>query len=123
MGAHPASVRVTHGWHTAMAAKIGSGDLQDKGKAGVITIGAAIYNADTGVLLAEQEITSFVRGAGGFGPTPKVNRVPAAVAPNEPPSRPPDAILQVSPISTPWKLTSKSTGLIFCLCEASLEMQ
>eukprot|EP00884_Botryococcus_braunii_P015108 jgi/Botrbrau1/23599/Bobra.0141s0062.1 len=69
-------------------------DIKDKGKAGVITIGAAIYNADTGALLAEQEITSFVRGAGGFGPTPTVTRVPAAIAANEPPGRAPDAVVQ-----------------------------
>jgi hypothetical protein len=69
--------------------------VQDKGKAGVITVGAAIYNADSGELLAEQEITTFVRGAGGFGPTPPVARTPAAVATNEPPTRAPDAIVQV----------------------------
>ena len=39
----------------------------------------------TGRIIAENEITSFNRGAGGFGKRPPVQRKPAAVARNTPP--------------------------------------
>ena len=45
----------------------------------------ALRCAQTGRIIAENEITSFNRGAGGFGKRPPVQRKPAAVARNTPP--------------------------------------
>ena len=41
--------------------------------------------AETGKVIAENEITSFNRGAGGFGKRPHVQRKAAAIARNAPP--------------------------------------
>ena len=60
-------------------------EVQDKGKAAVVVIHTTSRCADSGEVVAENEITSFMRGAGGFGRQPRGQRKPAAVAPNKPP--------------------------------------
>jgi len=60
-------------------------DMQDKGKAAVIVIQTTSTCAETGQVIAENEITSFMRGAGGFGERPLASRKPAATAQNTPP--------------------------------------
>lgn len=52
--------------------------------------------AESGRIIAENEITSFNRGAGGFGKRPLVQRKPAAVARNTPPEWVLPACLQVA---------------------------
>ena len=53
-------------------------DIQDKGKAAVVVIEATSINADTQEVVAINEITTFVRGAGGFGElTPLTFTLPA----------------------------------------------
>ncbi|CAL8466654.1 g6190 [Coccomyxa elongata] len=66
-------------------------DVQDKGKAAVVVIETVSRSADSGKVIAVNEITSFMRGAGGFGKQPPAQRKAAAVARNAPPERPPDA--------------------------------
>ncbi|KAK9916735.1 hypothetical protein WJX75_006386 [Coccomyxa subellipsoidea] len=66
-------------------------DVQDKGKAAIVVIETVTRSADTGDIIAVNEITSFMRGAGGFGKRPPTERNAAAVARNAPPERPPDA--------------------------------
>ena len=44
-------------------------DVLDKGKAAVIVIGTTTKEASSGNIIAENELTTFVRGAGGFGKT------------------------------------------------------
>ena len=44
-------------------------DVLDKGKAAVIIIGTTTKEASSGNIIAENELTTFVRGAGGFGKT------------------------------------------------------
>ena len=60
-------------------------EVQDKGKAAVVVLHTTSRCADNGEVVAENEITSFMRGAGGFGKQPPVQRRSAAVARNEPP--------------------------------------
>lgn len=60
-------------------------DVQDKGKAAVVVIETTSSCAKSGKVLAVNEITSFMRGAGGFGKRPPLERRPAAVARNAPP--------------------------------------
>ena len=60
-------------------------DVQDKGKAAIVVIHTTSKCAESGEVVAENEITSFMRGAGGFGKQPRVQRKAAAVAPNKPP--------------------------------------
>lgn len=60
-------------------------DVQDKGKAAVVVIETTSTCAKSGKVVAVNEITSFMRGAGGFGKRPPVERTPAAVARNAPP--------------------------------------
>ena len=60
-------------------------DVQDKGKAAVVVIQTTSRCAESGDVVAENEITSFMRGAGGFGAQPRAKREAAAVAPNKPP--------------------------------------
>ena len=60
-------------------------DVQDKGKAAVVVIQTTSKCAESGDVVAENEITSFMRGAGGFGAQPRAKREAAAVAPNKPP--------------------------------------
>ncbi len=60
-------------------------EVQDKGKAAVVVLHTTSRCADSGEVVAENEITSFMRGAGGFGKQPPVQRRSAAVARNEPP--------------------------------------
>lgn len=40
--------------------------------------------AESGAVVAENQITSFMRSAGGFGEQPRAQRTPAATARNEP---------------------------------------
>lgn len=60
-------------------------DVQDKGKAAIVVIETVTRYADTGDIIAVNEITSFMRGAGGFGKRPPTERNAAAVARNAPP--------------------------------------
>lgn len=57
-------------------------DVQDKGKAAVVVIETVTRSADSGEIIAVNEITSFMRGAGGFGKRPPAKRKAAAIAPN-----------------------------------------
>ena len=60
-------------------------EVQDKGKAAVVVLHTTSRCAESGEVVAENEITSFMRGAGGFGKQPPAQRRSAAVARNEPP--------------------------------------
>ena len=60
-------------------------EVQDKGKAAVVVLQTTSKCADSGEVIAENEITSFMRGAGGFGKQQPAQRKAAAVARNEPP--------------------------------------
>ena len=60
-------------------------DVQDKGKAAVVVIETVSRSSDSGEVIAVNEITSFMRGAGGFGKQQPAQRRAAAVARNAPP--------------------------------------
>ena len=47
-------------------------DVKDKGKAAVVVIEITTKDKDTGSIVAINEMTSFIRKAGGFGKTPTV---------------------------------------------------
>ena len=68
-------------------------DVQDKGKAAIVVIETVTRSADNNEVIAVNEITSFMRGAGGFGKRPPAQRNAAAVASNAPPecAAPPSA--------------------------------
>ncbi|CAK0757837.1 hypothetical protein CVIRNUC_002573 [Coccomyxa viridis] len=83
-------------------------EVQDKGKAAVVVLHTTSRCADSGEVVAENEITSFMRGAGGFGKQPPVQRRSAAVARNEPPSRQPDAVIE--------EKTSEDQAALYRLC-------
>jgi multifunctional beta-oxidation protein len=60
-------------------------DVQDKGKAAIVVIETTSTCAKSGEVIAVNEITSFMRGAGGFGKRPVAERKSAALARNAPP--------------------------------------
>jgi 3-hydroxyacyl-CoA dehydrogenase/3a,7a,12a-trihydroxy-5b-cholest-24-enoyl-CoA hydratase len=63
-------------------------DIFDKGKNALVVTDIRTFNADTGEELARNEMTIFVRGAGGWGG----ERGPASDV-NTPPERAPDAVV------------------------------
>jgi 3-hydroxyacyl-CoA dehydrogenase/3a,7a,12a-trihydroxy-5b-cholest-24-enoyl-CoA hydratase len=63
-------------------------DIFDKGKNAVVVTEVLTRDADTGEKLARNEITTFIRGAGGWGG----DRGPASDV-NTPPDRAPDAVV------------------------------
>lgn len=91
-------------------------DVQDKGRAAVIVVGATTACASTGRVIAYQEITVFARGAGGFGavPPPPTPRRAAATAAHTPPARPPDfSVEQATPanVAALYRLTGDTNPL------------
>lgn len=69
-------------------------DVLDKGKAAVIILGTSTYNAVTGDLIAENEITTYIRGSGGFGKTEPRTRRAEAAKNFAIPLRPPDKVVE-----------------------------
>ena len=70
-------------------------DIQDKGKAALVITRASILDPDdNNKVYAMNEVTAFVRKAGGFGRTKPVPRAAAATAVNKRPARQPDAVLE-----------------------------
>lgn len=70
-------------------------DIQDKGKGAAVVVRTVTTDTNTGRDLAINEFTSFILGAGGFGSNwSSPPRPAAATAPNTPPSRDPDCIVQ-----------------------------
>src|SRR5271156_1345120 len=67
-------------------------DILDKGKAASVTIGTTTKDKSTGEVIFENQATVFIRGSGGFGGPSKGADRGAATAPNNPPSRAPDAV-------------------------------
>ncbi|MBL8611849.1 MAG: SDR family NAD(P)-dependent oxidoreductase, partial [Myxococcales bacterium] len=64
-------------------------EIWDKGKNALVVTGIDSYDADTGELLVKNDLTTFVRGAGGWGG----ERGPSADV-NVPPDRAPDKVLE-----------------------------
>eukprot|EP00891_Asterochloris_glomerata_P002503 jgi/Astpho2/2503/fgenesh1_pg.00048_%23_26_t len=69
-------------------------DMVDKGKAALISTKATIIDAATDQVYAENELTIFARGSGGFGPTSSVPRRADVIALNQPPDTPTDAVVE-----------------------------
>lgn len=69
-------------------------EVLDKGKAASVTIIAETRDKKTGQVLFENQSTLFIRGAGGFGGRRTGKDRGAASAPNRPPSRKPDAVVE-----------------------------
>ncbi|PGH15044.1 peroxisomal hydratase-dehydrogenase-epimerase [Polytolypa hystricis UAMH7299] len=71
-------------------------DVIDKGNAAIVVTGFTTKDARTGEDLFYNESTTFIRGSGGFGgsPKPTVRRAPAATTPYKPPQRKPDAVIE-----------------------------
>ncbi|KAK9458728.1 uncharacterized protein V1516DRAFT_687838 [Lipomyces oligophaga] len=69
-------------------------EVQDKGKAAVTVFAGDTFD-DSGKLLFHNESVIFIRGSGGFGGSPKGADRGLATASNTPPSRAPDAVVQV----------------------------
>ncbi|KAJ3093174.1 hypothetical protein HK102_003582 [Quaeritorhiza haematococci] len=67
-------------------------DILDKGKAAAVILGVTTKD-EAGNVVCENESTLFIRGLGGFGGKKNVDRG-AASAPNNPPNRPPDAVIR-----------------------------
>ncbi|KAH7106551.1 multifunctional beta-oxidation protein [Auriculariales sp. MPI-PUGE-AT-0066] len=65
----------------------------DKGKAAAVTSYVDCRDKATGKLLFENEMTTFIRGSGGFGGKKSGKDRGAATATNTPPSRAPDSTL------------------------------
>ena len=55
-------------------------DVKDKGKGAVVVIETTSVDKETGQPVAINEVTSFIRGAGGFGQTPAVRCAVCAAA-------------------------------------------
>jgi multifunctional beta-oxidation protein len=69
-------------------------EVVDKGNAGIVVTAAVTKDAATGEEIFRNQSTVFIRGSGGFGgPSKGMDRGPAT-APNKPPSRAPDAIVE-----------------------------
>ncbi|KAH7884521.1 hypothetical protein F5I97DRAFT_1812245 [Phlebopus sp. FC_14] len=69
-------------------------EVLDKGKAASVTTIVHTRDKATGKLLFENQITVYIRGAGGFGGKRTGSDRGAATAPNTPPNRKPDAVAE-----------------------------
>jgi multifunctional beta-oxidation protein len=69
-------------------------EVVDKGNASIVKTGVTTVNADTKEELFYNEMTVFIRGAGGFGGQSKPADRGAATAANKPPSRAPDYVAE-----------------------------
>ncbi|KAI6003424.1 hypothetical protein EDC04DRAFT_3095772 [Pisolithus marmoratus] len=69
-------------------------EVLDKGKAASVTIIVHTKDKDTGRLLFENQVTVFIRGAGGFGGKRVGSDRGPATAANVPPNRKPDAVVE-----------------------------
>ncbi|PNW83135.1 hypothetical protein CHLRE_06g308100v5 [Chlamydomonas reinhardtii] len=72
-------------------------DMQAKGKGLVVVLRTVTTDAVSGRDVAINEFTTFILGKGDVRtPWPPAPRLPAAVAPNEPPARAPDAVAELA---------------------------
>jgi multifunctional beta-oxidation protein len=69
-------------------------DVVDKGNAGIVVQKTTTVDKNTGKELFYNESTVFVRGSGGFGGPRAMKDRGAATAPNKPPQRPADKIVE-----------------------------
>jgi len=69
-------------------------EVLDKGKAAAVTTIIETRDKHSGELIFENQSTVFIRGAGGFGGKRAGHDRGAASAPNKPPARAPDAVLE-----------------------------
>ncbi|RUS35130.1 Fox2 protein [Jimgerdemannia flammicorona] len=68
-------------------------DILDKGKGASVVIGVSTTD-ESGDVLFDNEFTLFIRGIGGFGGKKTGEDRGAATATNNPPNRPPDAVVR-----------------------------
>ncbi|OAX41164.1 hydroxysteroid dehydrogenase [Rhizopogon vinicolor AM-OR11-026] len=69
-------------------------EVLDKGKAASVTTVVYTKDRDTGSVVFENQVTVFIRGAGGFGGKRSGRDRGAATTPNTAPTRPPDAVVE-----------------------------
>lgn len=69
-------------------------EVVDKGNAAILKSSVTTVNSETGEELFYNESTVFLRGCGGFGGPNKPQDRGAATAPNAPPKRAPDAVVE-----------------------------
>ncbi|KAL7933620.1 NAD(P)-binding protein [Trichoderma chlorosporum] len=69
-------------------------EVIDKGSASIVKTGITTVNAETGEDVFYNEMTVFLRGAGGFGGAKKGQDRGPATAANEPPKRAPDVVVE-----------------------------
>ncbi|KAM0512042.1 hypothetical protein ACHAPE_009286 [Trichoderma viride] len=69
-------------------------EVIDKGSASIVKTGITTVNAENGEDVFYNEMTVFLRGAGGFGGQKKGQDRGAATAVNEPPKRAPDEVVE-----------------------------
>ncbi|KAF3939067.1 hypothetical protein ABW19_dt0208695 [Dactylella cylindrospora] len=69
-------------------------EVQDKGAAAAVVSGVLTKDAVTGEDIFYNESTAFIRGSGGFGGKSKGADRGAATAPNKPPARKPDVVVE-----------------------------
>jgi multifunctional beta-oxidation protein len=69
-------------------------EVVDKGNAAIAKTGVTTINAETGEPLFYNEMTVFLRGCGGFGGQKKPADRGASTAPNKPPQRAPDEVVE-----------------------------
>lgn len=69
-------------------------EVVDKGNAAIVVQGAETKDATTGEALFYNEITTFIRGSGGFGGPSQRSKRGAATAEHRPPPRQPDTIIE-----------------------------
>ncbi|KAL6881350.1 NAD(P)-binding protein [Trichoderma novae-zelandiae] len=71
-------------------------EVVDKGSAAIVKTGTTTVNAETGEDVFYNEMTVFLRGAGGFGGARRGSDRGPATAANEPPPRAPDAVVETA---------------------------
>jgi multifunctional beta-oxidation protein len=69
-------------------------EVVDKGNAALVKSGITTVNKETGKPLFYNESTVFIRGSGGFGGQNKPKDRGASTAPNVPPKRAPDVVVE-----------------------------
>lgn len=69
-------------------------EVVDKGSAAIAKNGVSTVIADTGEEVFYNEVTVFLRGCGGFGGQSKPRDRGASTAPNKPPARRPDVVVE-----------------------------
>jgi len=88
-------------------------EVVDKGNAAILKSGTTTIDKNTGKKVFYNEMTAFVRGSGGFEGQKKPSDRGAATAPNVPPKRTPDFVVEEKTTEEQAALYRLSGGMLY----------